>query len=473
MPRNSIRRAHLFYKINARGDGINMNIDINVSQRFMSFLNDWDYEKYLLIGGYGSGKSDVIATKLVLKLLQEKRTVLVTRAVKDTIKDSCFALFKKVLTRMNLLAEGTTYHNKSGTKVVAISSPLELRFPNGSKVIFRGTDDTEKLKSIDGVSIAWMEECSEMTYDAYKEILGRVREPGVTCHFILSCNPVGKENWVYTNFFVHMDNKGKEHTIQDPEQLYKRRTIVNPSNGVYYHHSVPDDNPFLPESYIKRLDELRFTDPRLWTVARWGRFGANGIRVLPRFCVAKDAASFKKAVINIPAAYHFFGLDFGFETSYNALLACAVDDANKILYIYDEVYMNHITDDKFCKLPEVLRIKQRAERCDKAIAADAAEPKTIQFYRQQGYSMYGAKKYAGSRLQNTKKLKRFNKIICSPLCINTIRELRDLTYKKDSRGNAIYDVFNIDPHTMSALWYALDTYTVSDLKDIETNSHSA
>ena len=57
MPRNSIRRAHLFYKINARGDDINMNIDINVSQRFMSFLNDWDYEKYLLIGGYGSGKS--------------------------------------------------------------------------------------------------------------------------------------------------------------------------------------------------------------------------------------------------------------------------------------------------------------------------------------------------------------------------------------------------------------------------------
>lgn len=63
--------------------------------------------------------------------------------------------------------------------------------------------------------------------------------------------------------------------------------------------------------------------------------------------------------------------------------------------------------------------------------------------------MYGAKKYIGSRLQNTKKMKRFNKIVCSPRCKNTIRELKDLTYKRDSRGNAIYDEFNIDAHTFN------------------------
>lgn len=84
--------------------------------------------------------------------------------------------------------------------------------------------------------------------------------------------------------------------------------------------------------------------------------------------------------------------------------------------------------------------------------------------------MYGAKKYIGSRLQNTKKMKRFNKIVCSPKCKNAIRELKDLTYKKDSKGNVIYDEFNIDSHVLSALWYALDTYTVADIKDIKTNS---
>ena len=44
-------------------------------------------------------------------------------------------------------------------------------------------------------------------------------------------------------------------------------------------------------------------------------------------------------------------------------------------------------------------------------------------------------------------MKRFRRIICSPKCKNTIRELKDLTYAKDRQGNIIYDEFNIDAHT--------------------------
>ena len=39
-----------------------------------------------------------------------------------------------------------------------------------------------------------------------------------------------------------------------------------------------------------------------------------------------------------------------------------------------------------------------------------------------------------------------------------------LTYKKDKQGNIIYDDFNIDPHTLSAIWYALDNVEVVDEK---------
>lgn len=448
-----------------------MNVNMNVSNRFASFLTDWDYEQYLLLGGYGSGKSYHVATKIILKLIEEKRTALVTRQVRDTIKDSCFALFKEILSNMDLLSVDTTNKTKrTDNKVIAVSSPMEIRFPNGSRIIFKGLDNPEKIKSIHGVSIVWIEECSEIRYEAYTELLGRVREPNMSLHFILSCNPVGKENWVYNTFFTHTDEKGKEKVIQDEKEFYRRRTIVNKKNGVYYHHSLPDDNPFLPTSYIRRLDALKQTDKQLWVVARWGRFGANGTRVLPNFTVAKDAKQFKNKINSISAQYHFFGLDFGFEESYNALLSCCVDDKNKILYIYDEVYMNHITDDRFSQRTDVRSVAERAGRCEKPICADSAEPKTIQFYRQQGFNMYGAKKYIGSRLQNTKKIKRFKKIVCSPKCKNTIRELKDLTYAKDSKGNAIYDEFNIDPHTFSALWYALDTYTVADIKDIKPNT---
>ena len=42
-----------------------------------------------------------------------------------------------------------------------------------------------------------------------------------------------------------------------------------------------------------------------------------------------------------------------------------------------------------------------------------------------------------------------------------------IAYKKDAQGKTIYDEFNIDPHTLSAIWYALDTVTVADVKQKE------
>ena len=104
----------------------------------------------------------------------------------------------------------------------------------------------------------------------------------------------------------------------------------------------------------------------------------------------------------------------------------------------------------------------------KMIIADNEDPKAIQYYRQQGFKIRACRnKFAGSRLSNTRKMKRFQRIIVSPKCRNTIRELKDLTYSKDAKGNIIYDQFNIDPHTFSAMWYGLETVTVADLKDRE------
>lgn len=37
-----------------------MEMNIDVSERFASFLTDWDYKQYLLIGGYGSGKVTIL-----------------------------------------------------------------------------------------------------------------------------------------------------------------------------------------------------------------------------------------------------------------------------------------------------------------------------------------------------------------------------------------------------------------------------
>ncbi len=413
-----------------------------VNPHFEDFIFDWNYRTYLTVGGYGSSKSYHIALKLILKLLQEKRKALVIREVFETIRDSTYALLEEIISDLEL--EG---------KVKPKVSPMRIDFPNGSQIIFKGMDKTWKLKSIHNVSIIWIEEASELKYEGYKELLGRARHPSLSIHFLLSTNPVGEDNWVYTHFFK---DELKDIFILDDEELYKKRTIIK--NNVYYHHSVADDNLFLPQSYIDQLEELKTYDPDLYRIARRGRFGVNGLRVLPQF----EIMTHDKVLINIgdiPKRHYRVGMDFGFVVSYNAVIKMAIDHEKKWLYIYDEYYKNGMTDDKTAK--ELEGFIDEGE----LIRADSAEPKTIAYYNQQGFRMIGAKKGPGSRLQNTKKVKRFKRIICSDKCKNTIRELKSLTYAIDKQGNIIEDEFNIDSHAFSALWYGLDGYEVSDLKD--------
>lgn len=440
------------------------SITKEVNPRFEDFLFDWDYREYLLVGGYGSSKSYHIAFKLVCKAFEEKRKILVVREVYDTIRESCFDLFLEILSDLDMLEESSG--RKKSNKVIYKTSPMALIFPNGSRIIFKGMDKPGKLKSINGVTIVWLEEASEIKYEGYKELKGRLRHPTLSLHFILSTNPVGTENWVYTHFFKRVNDDGSVTVRLDDERLYKRKTIIK--GGTYYHHSTADDNLFLPESYLDTLDEMAEYDPDLYRVARLGKFGMNGIRVLPQFEVAKSHAEVMKAVSAIPEKFRFIGMDFGFEVSYNAVIKMAVDDTNKVLYLYWEYYKNHMTDPQTAE-------ELKAYGLDKSIiTADCAEPKAIRFYQLEGFRMRPCHKInkgtAGSRISNTRKIKRFRKIVCSPKLINCIRELSTLTYAKDNKGNLIYDEFNIDPHTFSAIWYGLDTYEVADIKEIPKNS---
>lgn len=416
-----------------------LEITKKVAPAFYDYVFDWDHETYVVGGGYGSSKSYHTAFKIICKLLEERRTCLVVREVYGTIYESCYSLISEILNDMRLISLGA---------VTAHKSPLEFIFFNGSRIIFKGMDDPAKIKSINGVSIVWLEEAAEVKAAGFTELQGRLRTPDLSAHFILTFNPVDKGSWIYKRFF--------EGIIND-DDLYQQKTLI--LGKTYYHHSTPDDNPYLPQSYIDRLDDLINYDPDLYRVARLGHFGTNGIKVLPNFSVAETSKSVYEAVSLLNPVNIKTGMDFGFEESFNAVVTCAVDHKNKILYIFREYYKNHMTDPETAADPD-FKIFNRY-----SITADSAEPKTIKYYRDMGYRMRPAKKFQGSRLEYTKKMRRFRKIICAPCCPNVIRELSTLTYAKDKQGNTVYDQFNIDPHTLSALWYALDNVNVADVKD--------
>lgn len=437
-----------------------MVVSQTIPESFAPYITDWNYKTYLLVGGYASGKSYATALKIVLELLQKKKKALVVREYYASILESCYDLFVEILDNMGIL-EDDNRKNRTTNRVIATKAPLGFRFPNGSRIIFKGMDDPRKLKSINDVSIAWLEEASEIKYSGYKELIGRIRSPkGI--HFILTCNPVGKENWIFRHFFEMVTSEGKTNILVKDSVLYKLRTLVK--NGVYYHYSTVDDNPFVPDDYIKSLDEMKKYDKDLYRVARQGKFGTAGMKVLPNLMVAKKNRDVFEQVRKIPRKFRFNGMDFGFEVSFNALVKMAVDDKNKILYIYDEYYKNHMTD------PETIEDEDFQRFTDRLITSDSADPKAIKYYRDMGVNMVGCKKFAGSRLSNTRKMKRFRQIIIAPKCINAVRELVGLTYAVDKNGNVIYDEFNIDSHCFSAMWYGLDSYNVADVKERKYNS---
>lgn len=417
----------------------NKEVVFALNDHFYDFIDDWEHKFYFLVGGYGSSKSYHVAVKLIKKLLQEKRKALVIREVFDTIRDSCFDLLEEVANAMGV-EEYLTF----------TTSPMQVRFKNGSRIIFKGMDKPAKLKSLNGVSIVWIEECSEVKYEGFKEILGRLRHPTLSNHIILSTNPVSKSNWCYKYFFQDRKNNV---LVLDDEELYKKRIMI--VGNTYYHHSTVDDNFFVPASYVEQLDDLQVHDPDLYRVARKGQFGINGTLVFPQFEVQphEKVLELMKAV---KSPLEKNGMDFGFVTSYNAALRMLIDHEEKILYIYKEYYSRNKTD------PEIA--EDMEDWKDIVIKADCAEPKAIKFYKQAGFRMKACKKFKGSRSMYTKKVKRFKKIICSDACPNTIDELKELTFAVDKDGEIIEDEFNIDPHTLSAIWYGLDDYEVSNLK---------
>jgi phage terminase large subunit len=397
-------------------------IDFKVNNHFLEYLSDWEHRFYFLVGGYGSSKSYNTALKLVIKALNDKdRKILISRAVARTLKESCYDLMKEVIYSMEL-----QQYFKFRT------SPLSIECYNGSRFIFLGLDDPAKLKSINNVSIIWMEECSESSYDAFKELNGRLRTLNQSMHVILTSNPVSKNNWTYKHFF-------KDSNIDDL-LLYNKRVIS--IGNTYYHHSTVDDNSFVPLTYIEELENLKVHDPDLYRVARKGEFGIIGERVfLNVFKETKEHVD--NAIKNIPYHMRYDGLDFGFSKSYNALVRCAVDIRDNTLYIYNEFYEKGLITGELVKELETVRSSPHN------IIADSSRPEVIEEIKRAGFRICGSKKGAGSILDGLQKLRSFDRIVISEECPNTYMEFKELCFAKDKNGDIQEDKFTLDPHSVN------------------------
>lgn len=249
---------------------INIQIDKKVfNKKYIPYLDNED--RYLLFyGGGSSGKSYYIVQRYVYRLLTRKMNLLVVRQTGNTNRDSTFALFKQVINQWNL------------SSLFDITD-LRIKCKNGNEVIFRGLDDTEKIKSTTfengELTDIWVEEATECKEADINQLKVRLRGGKSKKQMVLSFNPVNINHWI------------KRHFIDS-----KLATVC---------HSTYKDNKFLTEEDIKVLQSFKDTDPYYYNVYCLGLWG-----VLGKTFFNAEKISSRLAEIREPIKRGYFVYDF-------------------------------------------------------------------------------------------------------------------------------------------------------------------
>ncbi|MBO5062893.1 MAG: PBSX family phage terminase large subunit [Campylobacter sp.] len=391
-----------------------MAIKLNISKglfapKFLPLLFDYSTRWEVYMGSAGSAKSYFITQKLILRATREKIKILVCRRTGATIRNTCFSLFKDIIAKWKL----TPY-------IKIRESDFNIKFPNGSEVIFIGLDEETKLLSLNNIGCVFIEEAYEVPKSIVEQLNLRMRGTTPNQQIIMAFNPISKHHWLYD--FCE----------------------VNPPSSFRYTHSTYKDNPFLNKEYIAELEELYTRNPqkaRVFCDGEWG-IDAEGL-VFQNW----KTQEFNHAEID---GELLVGLDFGFVNDISALVASVLDEKNKRIYIFKEWGARGKTN------KDLVDVITRLGFNKSVIVADAAEPKSIEEIKRAGIQKIRAcKKGADSIIHGIQKLQNYE-IIVHPTCEGIIAEFENYTWQKDKYTdvyiNKPIDDFN---HYIDALRYSL------------------
>ena len=396
--------------------------------KFFPLLFDYSKRWEFWCGSAGSGKSYTIAQRIIIRCTKEPIRVLVCRRYATTLRNSCFALFKEILTKWKLLPY-----------VKIKETDMSITFPNGSQIIMVGLDTEEKLLSLTNISTVWVEEAYEVEKSKVEQLNLRMRGTAANQQIILSWNPISKHSWLY------------EFTVKNP-----------PENSVFI-HSTYKDNPFLNPEYVQALDEMEIRNPEKYRVYGRGEWGvdSSGLVIKNWKSEAFDAMELAAAGLE-----HRAGMDLGWIDK-SAIIDTLYDKANHTIYVFNEFYKSG------CQPSELAAAIKDMNLAKSKIKVDAAEPRTIQFFRNEGINAEGAAKGKDSVKAGLMFLQD-NLIIVHPKCQNFITELENFSYIKSKQtGEWTEDTTHEWSHAIDACRYAYsDIYTNKQLKTLSKTSLS-
>ena len=403
---------------------IKINLPQIIGKGYKSF---WNFKgRYKVVkGSRASKKSKTTALWIIYNMMKYKNAnTLVVRKVFRTLKDSCYSDLRWAINRFQV----QDYWEFK-------ESPLEITYkPTGQKILFRGFDDPLKITSI-SVSVGslcwcWIEEAYELTDETAfnmldESIRGIVEEP-LFKQIIISFNPWNERHWLKSRFFDKVDDNILALTTN-----YQC-------------------NEWLDDADKKLFEDMKKNNPRRYQVAGLGNWGIVDGLVYENW--QELEFDWREILNKRQKAKAVFGLDFGYTNDPAAFFCGILDQEQKEIYVFDEIYQKGMQNTAIYNNIEKLSFKKEI------IVADSAEPKSIDHLKGLGlYRIKASKKGKDSINAGIQFIQDF-KIFIHPRCVNFLTEISNYAWDKDKFGKAVNKPIDDFNHLMDAMRYALEDY---------------
>ena len=382
---------------------VDTNINLKVANVYKPLWKNAKRRNYIY-GGRGSGKSHDVAEYCLFRAYQSKIKVLCTRELQNSIADSVYSLLKNKITDMKLDFFFTVYKDR-------------IVGNNGSEFIFKGIhNNVSEIKSMENISIAWLEESQSLSRESIDVIVPTIRAPGSI--LIFTFNPYKDNDPIY----MEMKNATEDDLV------------------IKANYS---DNPWFPEELRMEMERDKKNDYQKYLWVWEGEcLGLSDAQIFRGKYVVENFETPKNA------DFHF-GADWGFANDPTTLVRSFI--------VGNDLYIDMCAGKVGCDLEDTPSLFNEVQGSSiYPIYADSARPETISFMRSKHYNVIAAEKWNGSVEDGIQYLRSFSCIHIHERCKAVAEEFDLYQYKVDRQTGEVLripvDKFN---HYIDAIRYSL------------------
>lgn len=376
----------------------------------------------VVIGGRGKGASWSIGRRLIDRAHTERRLILCTREVQNSIADSVHRLLAN---QIRLLGYGDFFH---------ITKTSIRSLVSDSEFIFRGLNDltADAIKSMEGATDVWVAEAQNTGAKSWRTLTPTIREGGSEIYVDL--NPDEEEGVTYQKF------------------------TVNPPSDSIVRFINFDQNPFFPAELEKeRQDALalvetaRTDDEREQAQLDYDNVWMGKPRKISMAAIFGARCRFEE--FETPPATEFMhGVDWGYAKDPTVLVRCYESKDGTMLYVDREAVGYGVELDDISALFDQISTARKWR-----LEADSARPETVSHVKRKGFDVVAAEKWPGSVEDGIGFLKSYRWIVIhSTNCPNTMKEAKLYSWKLDRVTGKILPVpVDANNHCWDAIRYAV------------------